>query len=128
MSIISHGGRKEIPNRTPVNQIHQTLNLLSQTGRVRLDTEEIDALAYALDGLAPERVALFGSRVEPDRRGGDVDLLILSDAPAYELSKRVATRFFSRCEEKIDVVVLPVHGATPEQQAFLDLIKGVDLV
>ena len=111
-----------------MNQIHQTLNLLSQAGRVRLDTEEIDALAYALEGLAPERVALFGSRVEPDRRGGDVDLLILSDAPAYELSKRVATRFFSRCEEKIDVVVMPAHGATPEQQAFLDSITGVDLV
>ena len=111
-----------------MNQIHQTLNLLSQTGRVRLDTEEIDALAYALDGLTPVRVALFGSWVEPGRRGGDVDLLILSDAPAYELSKRVATRFFSRCEEKIDVVVLPAHGATREQQAFLDSIKGIDLV
>ena len=110
-----------------MNQIHQTLNVLSQAGRVRLDAEEIDALAYALDGLAPDRVALFGSRVEPDKRGGDVDLLILSDAPAYELSKRVATRFFSRCEEKIAVVVLPAHGATPEQQAFLDSIKGIDL-
>lgn len=33
-----------------MNQIHQTLNLLSQAGRVRLDTEEIDVLTdrYAL--------------------------------------------------------------------------------
>ena len=111
-----------------MNRIHQTLNVLSQAGRVRLDTEEIDALAYALEGLTPARVALFGSRAEPGRRGGDVDLLILSDAPAYELSKRVATRFFSRCEERIDVVVMPAHGATPEQQAFLDSINSVDLV
>lgn len=110
-----------------MNGFYQTLSVLSQTGRVRLDTEEIDALAYALDGLTPDRVALFGSRVESDRRGGDVDLLILSDAPAYELSKRIATRFFSRCEEKIDVVVLPAHGATTEQQAFLASIKGIDL-
>ena len=110
-----------------MNGFYHSLTVLSQAGRVRLDAEEIDALAYALDGLAPDRVALFGSRVESDRRGGDVDLLILSDAPAYELSKRVATRFFSRCEEKIDVVVLPAHGATPEQQAFLDSIKGIDL-
>ena len=110
-----------------MNRFSHSLTVLSQTGRVRLDTEEIDALAYALDGLAPDRVALFGSRVESDRRGGDVDLLILSDAPAYELSKRVATRFFSRCEEKIDVVVLPAHGATAEQQAFLDSIKSIDL-
>ncbi|MSP96806.1 MAG: nucleotidyltransferase domain-containing protein [Betaproteobacteria bacterium] len=95
---------------------------------MRLDRQEIDALAYALEGLTPLRVALFGSRVEPDRRGGDVDLLILADAPAYELSKRVATRFFSRCEEKIDVVVMPAHGATAEQQAFLDSITALDLV
>ena len=101
-----------------MNQVHQTLSVLTQTGRVRLDREEIDALAYALDGLVPERVALFGSRVEPDRRGGDVDLLILSDAPAHELSKRVATRFFSRCEEKIDVVVLPRTAPHPSSKHF----------
>lgn len=110
-----------------MNQLHQTLSRLSKDGRVRLDQQEIDALAYALEGLTPARMALFGSRVEPDRRGGDVDLLILSDEPAYELSKRVATRFFSRCEEKIDVVVMPAHGATAGQKAFLDSIKGIDL-
>ena len=110
-----------------MNGFYHSLTLLSQTGRVPLDTEEIDALAYALGGLAPERVALFGSQVEPNRRGGDVELLSLSDAPAYELAKRVATRFFSRREEKIDVVVLPSHGTTPEQHAFLDLVKGIDL-
>ncbi len=38
---------------------------------MRLNAEEIDALAYAHNGLAPERVALFGSRVEPDGRGGE---------------------------------------------------------
>jgi len=111
-----------------MNSYYQSLTALAQADRVRLDTQEIDALAYALDGLAPvERVALFGSRAEAKKRGGDVDLLILSDAPAYEISKRVATRFFSRCEEKIDVVVMPVHGATSEQQAFLDSVKGIDL-
>ncbi len=107
--------------------VKQRLLVLRQAGRVRLDDEEIDALAQALEGLAPARLALFGSRVEPDRRGGDVDLLIISDAPAYETSKRVATRFFSRCEEKIDVVVLPLHGATPEQQAFLESIHAIDI-
>ena len=51
MSIISHAGRDEISNRITVIQIHQTLNLLAQAGRVRLDSEEIDALAYALDSI-----------------------------------------------------------------------------
>ena len=113
--------------RAQSQDVKERLLSLKQTGRVRLDAEEIDALAHALEGLAPARLALFGSRVEPDRRGGDVDLLILTDAPAYELSKRVATRFFSRCEERIDVVVLPAHGATPEQQAFLESIAPVDI-
>ena len=67
MSIISHGGRNEISNRAArtqrlrasVNRIHQTLEVLLQAGRVRLDAEEIDALTYALEGLAPERVDLI---------------------------------------------------------------------
>jgi len=39
-----------------MNQIHQTLNALAQSGRVRLDAEETGALAYALHGLTPDRL------------------------------------------------------------------------
>lgn len=100
---------------------------LQRAGRVRLDDDEIDALAYALEDVPASRVALFGSRAQPHRRGGDIDLLVLSSAPAFEASRRIATRFFSRCEEKIDVVVLPPDGGRPEQRAFLESIQPVEL-
>lgn len=91
---------------------------------LRLDAEEIRAIEAAIqDEDAP--VFLFGSRVEPRRRGGDIDLLVLTGAPAFETSQRIATRFFFRCEEKIDVVVMNPACLTPAQQAFLDSIQAI---
>lgn len=91
---------------------------------LRLDKEEIEAIEAALSGLdAP--VYLFGSRADPQRRGGDIDLLIFTEAPAFELSRNIATRFFSRCEEKIDVIVMNPRLLTPEQNAFLDAVQGI---
>lgn len=111
----------------PIPHLRQRLSDLQRCGRVRLDREEIDALVYALDGVPAASVALFGSRTQAERRGGDIDLLVLTEEPAFETSRRVATRFFERCEEKIDVVVLPPGGGVPEQRAFLASINRVDL-
>lgn len=91
---------------------------------LRLDDEEIQAIEVALSDLNLP-VYLFGSRIDPKRRGGDIDLLVLADAPAFETSQRIATRFFSQCEEKIDVIVMNPNCLTPGQQAFLDTIQVV---
>ena len=107
--------------------IHRTLDALRNEGRVRIDAEEAAAIAYALDGLNADAIDLFGSRTEPDRRGGDIDILIRTSAPAHETSQRVAVRFFSRCEEKIDVVVLP-ENLTPAQQDFLQRLNRVSVL
>ncbi|MBK6639404.1 MAG: nucleotidyltransferase domain-containing protein [Rhodocyclaceae bacterium] len=93
---------------------------------LRLDAEESAALTYAREGVAGE-AWLFGSRTDPQRRGGDVDVLVLTEASPYEVSQRVATRFFSRCEERIDVIVMNPNSLTLEQQAFLDHIHRVRL-
>ncbi len=103
------------------------LDTLRQAGAVRIDAEEAAALADALQGI-PGEVWLFGSRVDPQRRGGDVDVLLLTDQPAFETAQTVATRFFSRCEERIDVVVFDPASLNAEQQAFLNHIKRVRLV
>lgn len=101
---------------------------LKQAGHVRLDADEINALAYALDGVAAEEIILFGSRVEPERRGGDIDLLLLADAPAFDVAQNIACRFFSRCEEKIDVVVMNPNKLTPEQSDFLSRITRIGIM
>ena len=42
---------------------------------MRLDQSEIDALQFALQDVEGE-CFIFGSRVDDQKRGGDVDLLI----------------------------------------------------
>ena len=108
-------------------EIATRLAALRQSGRIRLDDEECAALARALDNVPASEIALFGSRVQPDRRGGDIDVLLLTEAPAFETAQAVAVRFFSRCEEKIDVVVVHPGAITPEQQDFLSRIHKIGL-
>lgn len=110
-----------------MNEMLQQLQALRRAQRIRLDEEEIGALAYALAAAPPGEIALFGSRAEPNRRGGDIDVLLLSEAPAFETAQTIAVRFFSRCEEKIDVVVINPNAITPEQQDFLNRIQRVRL-
>jgi hypothetical protein len=92
---------------------------------VRLDSEEALALSEAVSDI-PGEIWLFGSRTElSSRRGGVIDILVLTDQPAFETSRTIATRFFSRCEEKIDVVVLDPTHLSPEQTDFLARIGRV---
>lgn len=91
---------------------------------VRLDAEESAALKAALRDV-PGEVWLFGSRTEPSRRGGDIDILVLTDQPAFETSRAIATRFFALCEEKIDVIVFDPKHLSVEQREFLNGINKV---
>ncbi len=92
----------------------------------RLDPEESRALQEALAGIE-DPVYLFGSRTDEGRRGGDIDLLVLSSADPYQLSKRIKRRFFQNCEEEIDVIVLDPDHLDEVQRAFLDSIDKVRL-
>ncbi len=93
-----------------------------QLTRMRLDAEQTSALEYALD-LITDEVYLFGSRLDPGKKGGDIDLLVFSKQDSFQLSQQITLRFFEKCEEKIDVVVMDPNRLTEEQQAFLNLIE-----
>lgn len=103
----------------------EALGRLREQGRVRLDDVETTALAGALDGVVAESVELFGSRTEPFGRGGDIDLLILSSGPRLETARRVSSRFFMGCEERIDVVVLDPKTLTAAEDAFVRSLRRV---
>lgn len=90
---------------------------------LRLDEQEKAALLYAIEGVG--EVYLFGSRVDDGKKGGDIDILVFTKRPAFAISQQVAVRFFSRCEEKIDVVVMDPDNLTEEQRAFADSIEKV---
>lgn len=107
--------------------IAQTLNALRVSRAVRLDDAEIAALAAALDGVSASSIELFGSRTDPAARGGDIDILILSAAPRLETARRVSSRFFRHCEERIDVVVLDPARMSAAEEAFVHSLRRVRL-
>ena len=74
---------------------------------MRLNESEkitIKAVVAALDPKAS--VYLFGSRVDDTRRGGDIDLLIMSDVLSASDRGTIHWELCSRLgEQKIDIVI-----------------------
>ena len=90
---------------------------------MRLSSLQMDAIRQAATQLAGStaRVWLFGSRVQDDARGGDVDLLLELDVPLDEpaqLSARLAAKVSRAMDgRKVDVLIkalnlmlLPIHS------------------
>jgi len=89
---------------------------------MRLDSIERTALKQALIDIEGE-VYLFGSRVDNSKRGGDIDLLVFSEKDPFELSREIAIKFFMKCEEKLDVVVMHPKRRSNAEEAFLKMLK-----
>lgn len=68
---------------------------------------------------------LFGSRIDPQKKSGDVDLLLFSKDDPFELSRKVTVGYQTVCDEKIDVIVMDPNNLAEEQENFLALIKKV---
>jgi len=73
---------------------------------MRLDKKEKEALRFALKDFEGE-VYIFGSRLDDRKNGGDIDILLIpgKKASSLKLSLGIQTRFFSKCEQGIDVLV-----------------------
>lgn len=73
---------------------------------MRLDEQERKALRFALKNFKG-KAFLFGSRLDLAQKGGDIDLLLIPEkkANSLKLSLKIQTKFFSICEEKIDVSI-----------------------
>ncbi|WP_349431869.1 nucleotidyltransferase domain-containing protein [Methylomarinum sp. Ch1-1] len=95
---------------------------------MRLDKIQKKALKKALENLTNvDQAFLFGSRVDDTKRGGDIDLLIFSQQPPFNLSRKIARDFFKLCEEKIDVLVVNPKKMTKEQALFVQSIEKMPL-
>jgi predicted nucleotidyltransferase len=95
---------------------------------MRLDQTQKVALKIALQNLNDDdKVFLFGSRVDDSKKGGDIDILIFSQQPSFELSRKVVRDFFKHCEEKIDILVINPFQMTQEQVVFVESIEKVPL-
>lgn len=106
--------------------LEKRLNSMRRDNKIHLDNDEIVALAKSLEDVQGD-VWLFGSRTEASRKGGDIDILVLTSGDAFATSQQIATRFFALCEEKIDVIVFDAAAMNAEQQAFFTHINKVKL-
>lgn len=95
---------------------------------VRLTSEEIAAIKDSARAAFGENVVvrLFGSRVDDDERGGDIDLHVEIDAVADDRHAKgeFKEQLFRRIEpQKVDVIVTQRGGRTPrgfERIAYRD--------
>ncbi len=74
---------------------------------MRLSQYEIRSIkdvVYSLDSNA--KIYLFGSRVYDDKRGGDIDLLIVSNKLTNKDTRKARLALYEKIgEQKIDVVI-----------------------
>ncbi|MBA3284462.1 MAG: nucleotidyltransferase domain-containing protein [Nitrosopumilus sp.] len=93
---------------------------------MRLKPEEVKIIKDAVAVLDPQaKVFLFGSRVDPEKKGGDIDLLILSQVLTDIDSLKIHKILFEEMEEqKIDILI-----AADSQDPFvkLALTKSIKL-
>ena len=74
---------------------------------MRLSASEIAAIREEIGRLDPNAgVYLYGSRVDDTARGGDVDLLIISDTLGFQEVLRLRIRILDRIGwQQLDLVV-----------------------
>lgn len=90
---------------------------------MRLSAQEIAALKKALVSVSYQQAYLFGSRTDDAARGGDIDLLLYSEAPPFDTAHLIASRFAREFDARLDVLVVSPERPTPEQAAFIATLK-----
>lgn len=98
---------------------------------MRLTQDEIAAIKEtAISIFGPDaRVRLFGSRVDPARRGGDIDLVIEvdPDQTGFTHENRFLEALFTRIDEQKVDVLLVARGAEPTPFQRIALATAVTL-
>ncbi len=74
---------------------------------MRLSSHEHQTIVQAVRSLDPAaEVYLFGSRADPNKRGGDIDLLILSKTLSKPDIRKIRWKICDDIgEQKIDIVI-----------------------
>ncbi len=68
---------------------------------------EIEAITESIKDIDRDaKIYLFGSRIDDSRRGGDIDLLIISQKLGYEDNIKIRQRLYEKLgEQKIHIII-----------------------
>lgn len=74
---------------------------------MRLSKDQIENLKNSINQFDPDaEVLLFGSRVNDELKGGDIDILILSKIISRKDIWKIKDNFFEKFgEQKLDIIV-----------------------
>jgi len=74
---------------------------------MRLNSEEVHIIKSAILSKDPDaKIYLFGSRVDKQAKGGDIDILVLSQHLTQESARSIKTAIFEKLEEqKLDILI-----------------------
>ncbi|HEY85149.1 MAG TPA: nucleotidyltransferase domain-containing protein [Chloroflexi bacterium] len=93
---------------------------------MRLSESQINVIKTTVHALDPKaRIYLFGSRADDSKRGGDIDLLIMSQELTKRDARPIRLGLYKQLgEQKIDIVI-----ARNTDDAFvrIALVEGVAL-
>jgi len=81
---------------------------------MRLNKNEIQAIKESVFQFDPDaKIHVFGSRTDDTQRGGDIDLLILSDTITNKEKRKILIKLQDKIgQQKIDIIVVQ----SPETQ------------
>jgi len=103
----------------------QQPNPMSQIMRLR--NLEKESIIKAVKSIDPDsRIYLFGSRVDDNRKGGDIDLLIITDKISLDAKLAIKRKIFQEVEEQKIDIILSRTGKEPFVRMIFD--QGAELL
>lgn len=92
---------------------------------MRLETREIKALQYALKNFQGE-VMIFGSRLNDNQKGGDIDLLLIPEKPLNRLKTKldIQRRFMESANQSLDIVMF---DSSPFVKEIMTYAQRIDI-
>jgi len=95
---------------------------------MRLQKDEIELIKKEIKNLIEGEIYIFGSRVDDNKKGGDVDIYIiptdkLSAKAIYKISTEIKIRLEDKLFMPVDVVISKDKNRPIEKEA----IKGIKI-
>ncbi len=93
---------------------------MNRTKKVRLKEEEINVIKTTIKQFDPEaKIFIYGSRADLSKKGGDIDILIISNKISLQEQLKIKAKLITRLgDRKIGLVI----AKNPKETSFVEMI------